>query len=46
MGFKKIIQKAVNAKAKTGLKSSIMVHNLDIYLSKSHRLSDAISIIS
>ena len=37
--FKEIIQKIVNAKAKSGLRSSTIVWDLNVYCSKGHHLS-------
>ena len=39
MNFKKMMQKAVNTKTKAGLRSSIMVWNLDVRCPRGHRLS-------
>ena len=39
--FEEMVQKAVNAEAKAGLKSSTMVRNLDICYSRGHRLSNS-----
>lgn len=36
MSFKEIMQKAINAKTKAGLKSNIIVQNFNIYYSKSY----------
>ena len=41
--FKKMILKAVNTKAKAGLKSSIMVRDTDFYYSRNYYLSSNIS---
>ena len=38
ISFEEMVQKAVNTEAKTGLKSNIMVWNLDACCSRSHRL--------
>ena len=43
MSFKEIVQKAINTKIKTGLKSSIIVQNLDIHCFKSYRSSNSTS---
>ena len=39
MDFKEIVQKVVNVKAKTGLRSSIIVRDLDIRCLRGHRPS-------
>ena len=39
MNFEEIVQKAVNAEAKAGLRSSTMVWESDAYCPKSHHLS-------
>ena len=39
MNFKEMVQRAVNAEAKTGLRSSTMVQDLDICCPQGHRLS-------
>ena len=43
INFKKIVQRAVNIKAKISLRSSIIVWDLDIYYFKDHYLSYSIS---
>ena len=40
MDFKEMVQRAVNVEAKTGLKSSIMIRDLDICCSRGHCLSN------
>ena len=40
MNFEEMIQKTVNIEAKAGLRSNIMVQNLDICCSQGHRLSN------
>ena len=37
--FKEMIQRAINAKVKVGLKSSTMIWDLETWCPKSHRLS-------
>ena len=39
MNFEEMLQKAVNAEAKAGLKSSTIVRNLDAHCPRGHRLS-------
>ena len=41
MNFKEMVQRVVNVKAKAGLKSSVMVQNLDICCPKGHRISNS-----
>ena len=43
MNFEEMVQRAVNAEAKAGLKSSTMVRNLDARCPSGHRLSHNIS---
>ena len=42
MNFEEMIQKTINTEAKTGLRYSIMVRDLDIYYTKDHYLSNSI----
>ena len=39
MNFEEMVQRIVNAKAKTGLKSSIIVRDLDVHCSSGYRFS-------
>ena len=41
MNFEEIVQKAVNVKAITGLKSSTIIQDLDIFYFKGHSLSNS-----
>ena len=41
MNFKEIVQRAVNAKAKAGLRSSTMVRDSDISYPRDHRSSNS-----
>ena len=41
MNFEEMVKRTVNAEAKTGLKSSIMVRNSDIHCLQGHRPSNS-----
>ena len=44
VNFEEIVQRAVNAEAKAGLKSTIMVQDLDIYCFQGYCLSNNIAL--
>ena len=41
MNFEEMLQKALNAEAKTGLRSSTMVQDLDICCPRNHHFSNS-----
>ena len=44
MNFEEMVQKAINVKAKAGLRSSIMVRDSGIHCPKGHRPSNSIAL--